>query len=82
MSSFETNPNMSKKKRSLRLFPILFLVSLVLAIVFCVFAALQTLHLQQTKAKLSSAQGEVSRTNSELQIITKKYNDVSSQLAK
>lgn len=82
MSPFETKPNMSKKKRSLRLFPLLFLVSLVLAIVFCVLAALQTLHLQQAKAKLSSAQGEASRTNSELQIVTKKYNDVSSQLAK
>lgn len=71
---------MSPKKKSLNFFPLLFVVSLALAVVFCVLAVSQTSQLQQTEKKLSSTQGEISRTNSELQIITKKYNDASSRL--
>lgn len=80
MSPFETKSNMSQKKKSSRFFPLLFVVCLALAVVFCILAVLQTSQLQQTQKALSSTQGEVSRTNSDLQLITKKYNDASSRL--
>lgn len=80
MSPFETKPNMPQKQKTFRFFPLLFIVSIALAVVFCVLAVLQTFQLQQVETKLSSAQEEISHTHSELQIITKKYNDASSRL--
>ncbi|MFT8888329.1 MAG: polysaccharide deacetylase family protein [Ethanoligenens sp.] len=73
-----------KKTSHIHFYHLIFLVSIVLAVIFCVFTVVQSARLGETEKQLSTLRGEAARANqlqSELQDLTKKYDDVSSRLA-
>lgn len=81
MKPLQTKFSIFSKAKSIRFFPLVFIVSIVLAVLFCVLVIVQTVQLQQAQQQLSHAQGQVTRTNAELKTLTQKYNDASSRLA-
>lgn len=70
---------LNRKNRSF--FPLLFIVSILLAVIFCILSIVQTAQLQQAQQQLSHAQTQIVRMQKDMHILNKKYKDVSSQLA-